>query len=94
MQKNSGDQKVWRGFSFLLRVRRSCNSIRLIHRARMEERDQRVWRADFPLRAPSGCPWNREQTHESLKPMLLEEAYEVIEAIDTPMTKSLWQLAT
>lgn len=34
------------------------------------------------LRAPDGCPWDREQTHESLKPMLLEEAYEVIEAID------------
>ena len=34
------------------------------------------------LRAPGGCPWDREQTHESLKPMLLEEAYEVIESID------------
>ncbi|HSE97124.1 MAG TPA: nucleoside triphosphate pyrophosphohydrolase [Blastocatellia bacterium] len=34
------------------------------------------------LRAPGGCPWDREQSHESLKPMLLEEAYEVIEAID------------
>ena len=34
------------------------------------------------LRAPGGCPWDREQTHESLKPMLLEEAYEVVEAID------------
>jgi MazG family protein len=34
------------------------------------------------LRAPGGCPWDREQTHESLKPMLIEEAYEVIEAID------------
>ena len=34
------------------------------------------------LRAPGGCPWDREQTHESLKPMLLEEAYEVLEAID------------
>ena len=34
------------------------------------------------LRAPGGCPWDREQTHASLKPMLLEEAYEVIEAID------------
>jgi len=34
------------------------------------------------LRAPGGCPWDREQTHDSLKPMLLEEAYEVIEAID------------
>ena len=34
------------------------------------------------LRAPGGCPWDREQTHQSLKPMLLEEAYEVVEAID------------
>ncbi|MEK6304180.1 MAG: nucleoside triphosphate pyrophosphohydrolase [Acidobacteriota bacterium] len=34
------------------------------------------------LRAPGGCPWDREQTHESLKAMLLEEAYEVVEAID------------
>jgi len=34
------------------------------------------------LRAPGGCPWDREQTHESLKPNLLEEAYEVVEAID------------
>lgn len=34
------------------------------------------------LRSESGCPWDREQTHESLKPFLLEEAYEVLEAID------------
>jgi len=34
------------------------------------------------LRAPGGCPWDREQTHETLKPMLLEEAYEAVEAID------------
>ena len=34
------------------------------------------------LRAPGGCPWDREQTHESLKRHLLEESYEVIEAID------------
>src|SRR6266540_3037306 len=32
------------------------------------------------LRAPSGCPWDREQTHESLLPALIEEAYEVAEA--------------
>lgn len=35
------------------------------------------------LRAPGGCPWDREQTHESLAPGLLEEAYEVAEAIRT-----------
>lgn len=34
------------------------------------------------LRAPDGCPWDRKQTHESLKPYLVEEAYEVLEAID------------
>ena len=34
------------------------------------------------LRAPGGCPWDREQTHESLKRNLLEESYEALEAID------------
>src|SRR5438445_12910534 len=32
------------------------------------------------LRAPGGCPWDREQTHESLLPATIEEAYEVAEA--------------
>src|SRR5438128_12699132 len=35
------------------------------------------------LRAPAGCPWDREQTHESLRPYLLEETYELLEAIDS-----------
>lgn len=34
------------------------------------------------LRAPDGCPWDREQTHQSLRPYLLEEAYEAAEALD------------
>jgi tetrapyrrole methylase family protein / MazG family protein len=34
------------------------------------------------LRSPGGCPWDREQTHQSLKPHLLEECYELIDAID------------
>jgi MazG family protein len=34
------------------------------------------------LRAPSGCPWDREQTHESLRTYLIEEAYEVLEALE------------
>jgi nucleoside triphosphate diphosphatase len=34
------------------------------------------------LRGPDGCPWDREQTRASLKPFLIEEAYEVLEAID------------
>ncbi|MCS6950355.1 MAG: nucleoside triphosphate pyrophosphohydrolase [Armatimonadota bacterium] len=35
------------------------------------------------LRGPGGCPWDREQTHETLRPFLLEEAYEVLDAINT-----------
>ena len=34
------------------------------------------------LRSPGGCPWDREQTHESIRRDMLEEAYEVVEAID------------
>jgi tetrapyrrole methylase family protein/MazG family protein len=34
------------------------------------------------LRAPGGCPWDRAQTHRSLRPYLIEEAYEVVDAID------------
>lgn len=34
------------------------------------------------LRGEEGCPWDREQTHESLKPFLIEEAYEVLEAME------------
>ena len=35
------------------------------------------------LRAPEGCPWDREQTHLTLRPYLLEETYELLEAIDS-----------
>jgi len=35
------------------------------------------------LRAPNGCPWDREQTHQSLRTHLLEESYETLEAIDS-----------
>jgi len=41
------------------------------------------------LRAPDGCPWDRRQTHDSLKPFLLEEAYEVLEAIEGGDPRSL-----
>ena len=34
------------------------------------------------LRGEGGCPWDREQTRESLKPFLIEETYEVLEALD------------
>lgn len=41
------------------------------------------------LRAPGGCPWDMEQTHESLKKCLIEESGEVIEAIDSKDDENL-----
>jgi tetrapyrrole methylase family protein/MazG family protein len=47
----------------------------------MERFDELV-RVMARLRAPGGCPWDREQTHRSLRRYLLEETYEAVEAID------------
>ncbi|HEV3232736.1 MAG TPA: nucleoside triphosphate pyrophosphohydrolase [Candidatus Dormibacteraeota bacterium] len=41
------------------------------------------------LRAPDGCPWDREQTHASLRPYLLEETYEALEAIESGSPEDL-----
>ena len=41
------------------------------------------------LRAPDGCPWDRKQTHRSLRPYLLEEAYETVDAIENGSSAEL-----
>ncbi len=41
------------------------------------------------LRAPGGCPWDRKQTHASIKPYLIEEAYEVLQALDDENSEKL-----
>ena len=41
------------------------------------------------LRAPDGCPWDRAQTHASLRPNMIEEAYEAVDAIDDNDMKHL-----
>ena len=41
------------------------------------------------LRAPDGCPWDREQTHSSLRPYVIEEAYEVVALLDAGDTSKL-----
>ncbi|MBL8230960.1 MAG: nucleoside triphosphate pyrophosphohydrolase [Bryobacterales bacterium] len=46
------------------------------------ERFQQLVEIMAKLRAPDGCPWDREQTFDTIKPYLLEETYEVMEAID------------
>ena len=48
----------------------------------MSERFTKLVGIMATLSAEGGCPWDRKQTHESLKPYLLEEAYEVLETID------------
>jgi tetrapyrrole methylase family protein/MazG family protein len=48
----------------------------------MSERFDELVRLMAKLRAPDGCAWDRKQTHDSLKPYLVEEAYEVLETID------------
>ena len=49
---------------------------------RAAEQSTRLVRVMARLRGPDGCPWDREQTIDSLKPFVLEETYEVLEAID------------
>lgn len=55
----------------------------------MSERFSQLVELMATLRAPNGCPWDRKQTHESLKPYLLEETYEVLETIDHRDTAKL-----
>jgi nucleoside triphosphate diphosphatase len=70
----------------------ACDSLTLLRAAiviyidcRMPTTGERFERAVSimeRLRAPGGCPWDREQTFDSIKPYTLEETYEVLEAID------------
>lgn len=55
----------------------------------MSERFHKLVDLMAALRAPNGCPWDRKQTHESLKPYLLEETYEVLDTIDQQDRKKL-----
>jgi tetrapyrrole methylase family protein/MazG family protein len=54
----------------------------VIMRKTMSERFHTLIDLMAALRAPDGCPWDRKQTHESLKPYLLEETYEVLEVLN------------
>ena len=51
--------------------------------ARIEPAFRRLYEVVARLRAPDGCPWDREQTLETIKPYTLEETYELLEAIDS-----------
>jgi len=49
----------------------------------LEEKFAKLVEIMARLRAPGGCPWDREQTHQSLKRYLIEEAYEACDAVDS-----------
>ncbi len=55
----------------------------------LNERLEQLLQIMDRLRAPGGCPWDREQTLESLRPCILEEAYELIEAIERDDSSSI-----
>ena len=57
-----------------------------------EEAVKRLAKIISILRSEEGCPWDKAQTHESLKPCLVEEAYEVLEAIDNKDWDNLEEL--
>lgn len=61
-----------------------------IHKACMvADKFRRLVELMEKLRGPQGCPWDREQTRETLKPMLIEEAYEVLAALDHAESREL-----
>lgn len=53
------------------------------------ERFEKLVEVMRQLRAPGGCPWDREQTHLTIRPYCIEEAFEVVEAIDEGDPKKL-----
>lgn len=55
----------------------------------MSKRFNNLLKIMSKLRGKNGCPWDKEQTRESLKPFIIEEAYEVIEAIDEKSPENL-----
>jgi len=55
----------------------------------MSKRFNNLLKIMSKLRGKKGCPWDKEQTRESLKPFIIEEAYEVIEAIDEKSPEKL-----
>lgn len=65
-------------FAFFIDFRRSC----------MKEFDE-LWDVATRLNGPEGCPWDRKQTFISLQPYVLEEAHEVVEAVDRNNDKEI-----
>lgn len=85
----SSDERIERVPLYELDHRVSLNNLTTIYVPPVE--DEQILLKEFSklrkiiaqLRGPNGCPWDKEQTHESLKKYLIEETYEVIDAINS-----------
>ena len=60
-----------------------------MHDKETEEKFSELLEVMAQLRGRNGCPWDKEQTHASLKPCLLEETYELLDALDNGDPKKL-----
>ncbi len=88
MDKRSLSEKT--EFSGLTRLQLKIHGIRYDKEKNMSEYNfDEFMKIIRKLRSEEGCPWDREQTHDSLKPCLMEECYETIEAIDNKDTDNL-----
>src|SRR5256885_8965518 len=65
------------------RVRKKAAPRAKAKRATAGEWFEKLVKLQARLRAPDGCPWDREQTHMTLRTYLIEEAYEVVEALES-----------
>jgi len=61
----------------------------VVHDKETEEKFSELLEVMAQLRGRNGCPWDKEQTHASLKPCLLEETYELLDALDNGDPKKL-----
>ena len=82
MGRNFGFKKLF--LIYNLATKSQINKRNLIKKAvEMSKSFDRLVKIVRRLRAPDGCPWDREQTHKSLRPYLIEEVYELVDAIDS-----------
>jgi nucleoside triphosphate diphosphatase len=80
VKKGDGKKRVRAG---ALRPSRRARSVGENARRSLGARFEALVAVQKQLLAPGGCPWDREQTHDTLRPYLLEEAYEVLDALDS-----------
>jgi MazG family protein len=78
----SKDMKSMKGVKIMKRKEKTSVNTRQVSSAAAGRAFARLVEVMATLRSPHGCPWDREQTHATLRPFLLEETYEALDALD------------